>query len=190
MDTAFGSCFHEIAQVWNGTDKEPLKEIVRKFNLDATYKRDIVPTVQNYFKFHDYYKIFESKPEEPIELKNNSYWLYGIIDKLIIGSKGYLIVDYKTAKKVVRERHIFQMKMYGLIISKVYNIHPDNIKYLIYYPRLDYKDEFSIDSIEIEEVEKYIVDSINEIESCTEWPASKSFLCNWCQYNGRKEYCP
>jgi CRISPR/Cas system-associated exonuclease Cas4 (RecB family) len=155
---------------------------VRKYNLDAIYRRDIVSAVQNYFEFYDYYKIFGGKREEPIELKTENYWLYGIVDWLITPEKGFLIIDHKTAKKVDRERHIFQMKMYGLILSKLKNIPADFIKYLIYYPRLNYKDEFSVSNDEILKVEDFIINKIKEIESCTEWPAKKSFLCQWCSY--------
>lgn len=188
QDTRFGSTFHECAQIWNGVDKEPLKEIVRKYELSPIYKREIVPTVQNYFQFYDYYKIFESKLEEPLELRTNTYWLYGIIDRLIIGTKGYLIVDYKTARKADRDRHIFQMKMYGLMISKLYNISPDFIKYMIYYPRLHYKDEFSINDNDLIDTESYIIDSINQIESCINYPSNKSKLCEWCSYY-KSNYC-
>lgn len=189
QDTKFGNCYHEIAQIWNGKDKEPLKDVVRKYNLDTIYKREIVQTVQNYFEFYEYYKIFGGKREEPIELKiEGKYWLYGIVDWLINPANGFLIIDHKTAKKVDRERHIFQMKMYGLIISRRYDIDPEYIKYLIYYPRLNYKDEFSITNEDILKVESQIIETINRIEACTTWPANKSFLCQWCNYY-KSDYC-
>lgn len=183
QDTRFGSCFHECAQIWDGIHKEPLKEIVRAYNLDAVYRREIVSAVQNYFNFNEYYKIFESHLEIPIEIKTDQYWLYGIIDRLIIGKYGLLVIDYKTARKADRDRHLFQMQMYTLILYKLYNIPIEYLKCMVYYPRLNYKDEFSMNVDDIINVERYIIDSINEIEACIEWPANKSRLCDWCQYH-------
>lgn len=66
------------------------------------------------------------KNEFEIYLKENDYFLYGIIDKLIIENDKAIIVDYKTdtiEEKEIQgkiENYINQLSFYSYIVSKLF----------------------------------------------------------------------
>lgn len=185
-DTFFGLLVHEVAEIYDGEKKDAIP-IVRKYNdkLNEEYKQALPQTLNNLFKWYKKYKKYNSINEIELELKTEKYWLYGLVDKFFQDQK--IFVDYKTARSANRERHIFQMKLYCLMISQLYEVQPKDVKCLIYYPRIDEEDKFMFSNSEIAMFEKHIIKLINEIEINEEWPPTKGYHCKWCGY---KDKCP
>jgi len=187
-DTAFGLTIHEIAEEYDG-NYDKILEIVNKYrnDLDNSFIKLIPQTV---FNMLTWLKKYEDKPstnEEELELKNDDYWLYGLADKIFTKSK--IFVDYKTARSNVRENHIFQMRLYNLILSKQWNCEPREIKCIIYYPRIDQEDKILFNNKEIELFEKELKKTILDIETNKKWEPCEGYHCRWCSYK-ESGHCP
>ncbi|MCH7724036.1 MAG: UvrD-helicase domain-containing protein [Bacteroidetes bacterium] len=108
---------------------------------------ELIQIINDYYKSAEYNLINnfkEYKNEFEIYLNVGNYFLYGIIDKLIVTGSKIIIVDYKTDdidKANIEERAKYysnQLKFYIYIVSRLYTkinefeirivflIHPDN----------------------------------------------------------------
>jgi hypothetical protein len=196
-DTNFGSLIHEMAEVYDGDNKKEVVSIVKKFPLGIKYKQLILPTLKNliYFidKHNEQYKNRETIREMELEFKkedDEKPWLYGKVDRLIFGEDSILYIDYKTSASTNKDRHLFQMRFYNLMIHWVYpDYSPSKIKCIIYYPRIDDSDKFMFSDKEIQIFDKHLRDKINEIETCNDWFATPGYHCKWCEYN-ETPHCP
>lgn len=94
-------------------------------------KDDIIADIKNYmssvtFKEISSYKKFYNEYE--IYLKENDYFLYGIIDKLIIDDEKAIIIDYKTddipAEKIGErsENYLPQLEFYSYIVGRFFPV--------------------------------------------------------------------
>ncbi len=187
-DINFGLMIHKMAEIYNGENKSELLPISKEFKLNAEYKKYVLPTINNFFGFFERYKQYEYETEKEYELKNDQYWLYGIIDRIMTRSKDIVVVDYKTAAYPNRDRYEFQMKFYSLMVSKIVDTEPKNIKTLIYFPRPNAEEKFAFSNGEINNFEKEIISTIKTIEDTTKWTACDGFHCKWCLY--KKTHCP
>lgn len=188
-DTQFGSLIHEVAEKFRGDNYKELVKLSRKYELNEEFRSVLAQTYKNVFSFIRKYEKNEAQLEQEIEWidEDENIWLYGLVDRLL---KSPLIsVDYKTSKNPNRDRHIFQMRLYALIISKIYEIEPKDIKCIIYYPRVDVEDKFLFSNQEIQLFEDNIKNMIATIESNTDWSPSTGYHCRWCEYN-KTHHCP
>lgn len=185
-DTQFGLLVHKAAEIYNGKNKKEIVKLVRKYALNEEYKNVLKHTLQNIKLFYEKYNKIEAKVEQEIFYKND-IWLYGLVDRLMFDP--LISVDYKTSKSNNRDNHIFQMRLYTLILSKQFNEEPKNIKCIIYYPRIGEEDKIMFSNQEIDIFEKDIYSLINKIENNDRWTANKGYHCKWCGYYNTK-YCP
>ncbi len=186
-DTVFGLLIHEIAENFDGKNFKQILEIVNKHkpNLTPDFISLLPQTIDNmmaWLKKHSTPSVNEAE----LELKTDEYWLYGLADKLFIEDK--VFVDYKTAKSNFRENHIFQMKLYNMILSKKWECDPKEIKCIIYYPRIDEEDKILFNNTEIKLFEKEIKNIILDIETNKTWKPTESYGCRWCEY--KEAHCP
>jgi hypothetical protein len=157
-------------------------KLVRKYELDEEYKSFLIPTIRNIIQFYNKYKDYKSVEEEDFEFKDDTIWIYGQIDKLMRNSSNLICIDYKTAKSANRDRFVFQMRFYNLILSKRLQLDPSIIKCIIYFPRPDVEDKFMFSNKEINLFEGEIRNKIVEIETNTIWEAHKDYHCRWCEF--------
>lgn len=141
----------ELSQLANKINK-----LIEKYSYRIESDRDklyesILSQLQNYYSSETYKRIKQFhnyKNEYEIYSKENDYYIYGIIDKLILSDDSLTIVDYKTDKvnleklKSKSEHYMPQLKFYTYAVSRNYKEvdkidvelifikHPDNaIKY-------------------------------------------------------------
>jgi len=99
-------------------------------NILSELKRNIIDTVEKYYSSVNYkilkgYKNFSN--EQEIYTRENDYYLYGIIDKLIIENDTAIVIDYKTdniGKDEIRERfeqYKTQLLFYANLVGRRYN---------------------------------------------------------------------
>ncbi|MCL5030283.1 MAG: UvrD-helicase domain-containing protein, partial [Bacteroidetes bacterium] len=104
-----------------GSDED--KTVIK--NLEAEVKENLL-IFYNSKEYEELSKFKNYKNEFEIYLKENDYFLYGIIDKLIIENDTAIIVDYKTdtiEEKVIQgkiENYINQLSFYSYIVSKLF----------------------------------------------------------------------
>lgn len=110
-----------------------IEQMVDKKEWDSNQikdlKNEIIRDVKNYYNSKNYglIKGFPNyKNEYEIYHQHDDYFLYGIIDKLIIDKSKIIIADYKTDSILVdevkeRAKHYFtQLKFYSYIASKLF----------------------------------------------------------------------
>ena len=187
-DTAFGLIIHEIAEKYDG-NYDTIINIINEYKkvLNSEFIKLIPQTVFNMLTWLKKYQDKKSINEVELELKNDDYWLYGLADKLF--PDGKIFVDYKTARSNVRENHIFQMRLYNLILSKQWKCNPKDIKCIIYYPRIDQEDKILFNNKEIELFEKELKKLILDIETNDIWEPTQGYHCKWCPYK-KSGHCP
>ena len=100
-------------------------------NQFADLKQDIVEDILSYFKSENYRRIQDFpdyRNEFEIYHQHSDFYLYGIIDKLIITKGKIIIVDYKTDLIPLDEiqarasQYFTQLKFYAYITSKLFKV--------------------------------------------------------------------
>lgn len=164
--------------------------------ISSTLKEDILNDIKAFYcsAFYGSLKSFPNyKNEFEIYIKENDYFLYGIIDKLLIENNKFTIVDYKTddiSKEEINERaenYLPQLEFYSYIVSQFFgkkheielNLafikHPDKI-----FKRSINSDDFVKISLEIKEM----------VSVFRNGKFSKNLdHCNKCLYALRQEGC-
>jgi ATP-dependent exoDNAse (exonuclease V) beta subunit len=99
-------------------------------NQYVELKQDMIDDLLKYFKSNNYnfIKSFaDYKNEFELYHQQSDYYLYGIIDKLIISKDKIIIVDYKTdsiPSEEIKKRanqYFTQLEFYSFIASKLFN---------------------------------------------------------------------
>jgi len=112
--------------------KEKVNQLIGKYAYRIESNKDkllesILSDLQNYYESETYKRIKRyqnCKNEYEIYSKENDYYIYGIIDKLIIEDATITIIDYKTdnvsmEKLILKSEHyIPQLKFYAYAVSR------------------------------------------------------------------------
>jgi ATP-dependent helicase/nuclease subunit A len=113
--------------------REMLKEELSQIELEKigeeNLKKDILFDLNNFYSSDQYallknYKNYKNEFE--IYVKEGDYYLYGIVDKLIVEKNKIIIVDYKTdnipAGEIAErcDNYLTQLKFYSYIVSRLY----------------------------------------------------------------------
>jgi ATP-dependent helicase/nuclease subunit A len=109
--------------------KNQIKNFTNEANTDLITK-EIIDEIELFYNSEEY-KFISSfnnyKNEFEIYLKEEDFYLFGIIDKLIINDDKLIIVDYKT-DNIKRdeinnraEKYLSQLKFYSYITSRLFN---------------------------------------------------------------------
>ncbi len=134
-----GSIIHEILQN-ELKEKEIESFLVNKIEAELNFyeksselkeslKNEIIDELNGYYKsstFEFVNSLKNSKNEFEIYVKENDYYLYGIIDKLVIEDEKIFIFDYKTDDILDEEipqraeGYFNQLKFYSYIVSRLY----------------------------------------------------------------------
>jgi ATP-dependent helicase/nuclease subunit A len=141
-----------------------LKNMIEKekwqSNEFADLKQDIVDDLLNYFKSENYrwiQEFTEFKNEFEVYHQHSDFYLYGIIDKLIITKDKIIIVDYKTdliASDEIQARasqYFTQLKFYSYTTSKLFE---EISHYELRIVFLKHPNEFIAMNIGLEELHK------------------------------------
>jgi len=190
-DIEFGQWIHKVLEIYNPDDdnKKEVVKLASQFDIrDKNYREAMPQTLKNAIAFTKKYWKYERKTEEEIDFISDELSIKGIVDLRMIQQNNLLVVDYKSSKSTNADRHEYQMKMYCLILSKIYNMIPEKIKVMVYYPRIDSYDRYQFSSIQIKAFEEQLKQDIIDIETAKLYPASPGFHCRWCSYLNT-EYC-
>lgn len=129
-------------------------------DLESYYNSEVYSELQTAEKYFNEFEVYS---------KEKDYYVYGIIDKLIIEDNTLTIIDYKTDRldkvtiKEKAEHYIPQLKFYAYCIRKKFSTVPRvNVK-LIFIQKPEYPVEFNFTEKTIEDFGNYISSSVEAI---------------------------
>ncbi len=150
--------------------------------LKNSFSDDIHPKLKENIE-HDLNKFYESKEykfinsfqncrnEFEIYLKEGDYYLFGILDKLIIDEKKIIIVDYKTDDikeedlNSRAEKYLFQLQFYAYIVSRILGKNREIECRIIFIKYPDKSFSFKYDAISDGKVRLVIISMIKAIRN-------------------------
>lgn len=138
--------------------KDLEKSIVEEVLL--FFQSDVYKEISSFENYYNEYEIYTKK---------NDYYLYGIIDKLIVNNDEAIIIDYKTDfvhKEALREKanhYLPQLKFYSYMISLKYPSLKKITARLVFIKKPGEKIEFNFTEDELTEFGFYIDSTVKEI---------------------------
>ena len=123
----------------------------------------------NEFKLINSFPVYKNEFE--VYLKEEDYYLFGIIDKLIITDKKLIILDYKTDKidkneiNVRAKKYLPQLKFYSYIVSRLFNKKQEIEGRIIFIKHPDNAFVFNYDKVLDKNIKSTITDMISSIRN-------------------------
>lgn len=158
-------------------------------------KKDIIEDLKNFYSSEIYKEIisFDNyKNEFEIYSKEEDYYLYGIIDKLIINYDKIIIVDYKTDEinennlSTKLQHYLTQLMFYAYLISKLYQQKTIELK-LIFIKEPNKSINQVIGRNSILEFKKKINEIVNNIRQ-NKFPPNTNH-CSECHFADENNHC-
>lgn len=194
----FGSYIHRIFELgYECEDVSELYQIAKDVRDNYVFEgysdNKIKLCIDNFFAFNKNLSKTLSV-ESSFEIQATSFKVNGIIDRVIIGEDGgILVLDYKTSKRPAKASDLYtdeQMLMYAFAASQLYDVPIRKITLGHYYPHLD-----KLVTVKIPEanVKKYIYTKLkNQVweirkKKKHEFEPRPNRFCNWCGVRG---VCP
>ncbi|MBU2612687.1 MAG: PD-(D/E)XK nuclease family protein [Nanoarchaeota archaeon] len=176
---------------WSEKDSEEIL-IVRDLKKQDYFEKGVKFLIDYYIKHRPFDDgTLETEKRIWVNLEENSpHKIIGYIDRLVYNKEKdqYEIHDYKTANTLPNREKFEadrQLALYSIAIKDLYGREKPVI---LTWHYLNYN--MKITSIrtneELEKLKKDTINLIKEIEKTTEFPPTKSILCEWCEY---KPYC-
>lgn len=208
----YGKIVHKIAETYvEHRGSYPLNELVQDVlkgdieieenkvapELPREYKEKLPRHIKAFKKLTDQIGtdgICEYKFEYDLEPPNN-YLVTGFIDRLINKNGKFFIIDYKTTKRGKWRKtpqtivHDLQLRCYGRVVQKAFNVPADKIMAALYYFEGEEIVSTRFTEKSLEEAEKELLRAYKEIK---DFPPEKAWgttgdHCNLCDY---KKICP
>jgi len=216
VETFLGSLVHEaLEKLYRDIQFEkllPLEDLLEFFDQEWTrHRNDTIVIVKKEYTpenyrmmgaryLRDYYRRHEPFREGNIlglETQNylsldeeNRYKYHIRIDRLMdMGEGVYEVHDYKTNKKLPPQEELDkdrQLAMYSLWVRNQFKDFR-KVRLVWHFLAVDKEMESERSAEELEQLRKEILEKIHEIESTGDFPATVSYLCDWCLY---REVCP
>lgn len=184
-DTMFGNLVHKAFEIYDPErdNKDEIVKLVRNYpNLSDEYKNFLPRAYKSLLEFFDRYGKFPAEQELKLNYDMGNFIATGYVDRFIHTSNFHICVDYKTSKNANIDYHIFQLKFYNLVLSKMYNIPSDKIRMMVFFPRPNEEAKTMFSSRQMQHFEKELNNKVLEIESNKKWEAAPGFHCKWCPF--------
>jgi putative RecB family exonuclease len=181
------------SEVWQKKYSERILIVKKEFDSKYYFERG-VGFILNYYQKHSPFKDGTLELEKRLMIvlgESGEYKLTGFIDRLVYNKEKdeYEIHDYKTAKTIPPQEKIDSDRQLALYSIGIKDLYGKNKSVLLTWHYLAHNEQiFSRRTDEqLERLKQDIINLIKEIELATEFPATESILCNWCEY---KPICP
>ena len=172
----------EIKQPDYSKQNELIKSITEELN--KYFDSSTFAEIKSHKKFYNEYEIYS---------KENDYYLYGIIDKLIIAGDKIIIVDYKTdniRKEQIEERglnYLPQLKFYAFLSNKMFKEAKEILCRLVFIKHPENVFEKKIPVKEINDFGEELKVIVNKIRA-NEFPPNLNH-CSVCHYAVKSNKC-
>jgi len=196
----FGSYIHKILEDGvAATTVAELTVIAEMTKKDYSFSDSYIPKIEvclkNFLRFNATLSetVATELRYEVVYDAEKDIKLNGIIDRIIKGKDGgYLVIDYKTSKRELKEIDLYQdrqMQGYAYAVHKLLKVPLDDIVVAHYYPLTNHFVTCKYSPNQIKHYLKEKVDQIWKIRKMkkVEFCSMQNQFCNWCGY---KELCP
>jgi ATP-dependent helicase/nuclease subunit A len=165
-------------------------------NLLSDLKDNILRLVTTFLdsSFYQELKLYKNfKNEFEIYIKENDYFLYGIIDKLVMEENKFIIIDYKTddiSEHEIKERaeaYLPQLEFYSYIVKQFFNKKLEIEHKIAFIKHPDKVFSKTADINGFENIKEEIKEMVNNIRK--ENFSQNLDHCSKCLYALRQEKC-
>lgn len=181
--------FKFYEDLWKKNYNPKIRIVRTEFSVEDYFKQGI-ELIEHYYHKHKPFNenIIGMEQKILIDLDGKGdYVLQGFIDKLVYNEEDgtYEIHDYKTAKWMPDQEEADQDRQLALYSIGVKERHPNNNGVLLkwYYLRHGKEVTSSRTDKQLEQLKKDVIKLIKQIEKEKKWPAKRSKLCDWCDFN-------
>lgn len=169
----------ELEQLNENTNCDNLSFEVRNF-LKSNIGKNIKNILLNYKNRRE----FKFNLDKDFKNCNKKSFFTGVIDLLYI-DKILTLVDYKTGNyKDLKYQDFLQLMCYSLFFFNNPSIQKIRLRYI--YIEHNLENELIIDRNCIENVKRWILDTVNKLENDNTFDCKYTILCDYCQY---KNFC-
>jgi putative RecB family exonuclease len=181
------------AENWRD-DFEEGKPIAKKNLTPEHYFNKGIQFLVNYYFGHKPFDDNTIAVEKEIMVnldKDGKYRIRGFIDRLVynLETGEYEIHDYKTSNSMPRREDIEkdrQLALYSIAIKELFG-EEKKIILVWHYLSFNKKIRSRRTDEQLKQLKEETLGLIKEIENTSEFPPTKSPLCNWCEY---RDICP
>ncbi len=164
--------------------------VVREEYTPDNYRNMGIRFLTDYYNRHKPFnqsKTIGLETTDTVKLDEN-HRIHIRIDRLAVRGSVYEIHDYKTGNTLPSQEELDKDPQLAIYAYGVRNKYPDAHVRLIWH-FLAYDREMASERTpeQLEELRKQVLADIAVIESAKEYPAQKSALCSWCQF---QPVCP
>ncbi len=182
-------------ELWNKNYTDTIKRVKKELTPGDYLNRGRQCLIDYYDKYKpfDQAKIVDTEQMLKFSVKYNGieYPFCGKLDRLDWDDRAgiFEIHDYKVTNALMTQTEAdsdWQLGLYHIALKEKW---PDIKMVRLVWHSLLFNRELSSSRTEaqLEELQKQVVDKVNEIESRTDFPPEKSPLCDWCAY---QNICP
>jgi putative RecB family exonuclease len=175
---------------WKKNYHENIKIVKKGVTVDGYYQkgREAVISYYERYKPFDQAKVVDTERMIRFTLRNGKeeYAFLGILDRLDWNDKTQMfeIHDYKTTSSLMTQEQAdtdWQLGLYQIALKEKW---PDTKEVKLVWHSLLFNKEIisSRTEMQLETLQKAVIDEIKKIEECVEFPPNKSALCDWCEY--------
>ncbi len=160
--------------------------------------------IKVFFSSDVYKKILDLNSDQWLEIEQfssflfNNIQIFAVLDFAYKEGENISIYDWKTGKKEP-DGFKLQPACYGLYALNKWGTQPEKVKLVEYYLSLDKQNEYSLTDFDLEEINQYISNSIEEMKDLLDDPqenisSENSFPISendhTCRYCNFKMMCP
>lgn len=137
---------------------------------------------ESFSGFGDRYEILTV--EERFEIDVDGYTLVGLADLTLRdkATSGIVVIDHKSkshsSMKKDLDTYRKQLYTYAMFVKQKYGVYPEKLVFNMFREQTFIEEAFNAEILE--QTRKWIVDTIHEIEQCSDWiVSSSSFFCRF-----------
>jgi len=182
-------------ELWEKNYIDSIKIVKKELTADNYFnqgKQGLIEYYDSYYPFNQT-KIVKTEHSVEFKVKSNGieYPFRGRIDRLDWNDKENIfeIHDYKVTNSLMTQKEADNDQQLGLYQIAIKEQWPDIQKVKLVWHSLLFNKELisSRTKLQIDELQRQIIEKVREIEFCTNFLPTKSTLCDWCDF---QNICP
>jgi len=175
---------------WNDSWNDDVRVVNRNYSPDD-YKARGRRMLERYYASH---APFDSEPRTVslearmmLDLKDvGRHKLQLVIDRLSLAADGaFELHDYKTSSRLPTQDDLDrddQLSLYALFVRSSYNVPAEKIRLVWHFLEFEKDMHSGRTDAELDAFRERLVSDMQLIDSCREFPAKPSGLCDWCEF--------